>query len=143
MLDLDLLPEEYAVCRLAAGSALPDGLHAGPDSGVVSVTWTRDEVSIICRADRAPTGATVETPWRCFRVVGPLDLALTGILASLVAPLADARVNIFAFSTFDTDYLLVPAVRLAEAMTALTGAGHRVAPPTVASHQSERSVSPH
>jgi hypothetical protein len=29
-----------------------------------------------------------------------VDLALTGILASLVVPLADARVNIFAFSTF-------------------------------------------
>lgn len=34
--------------------------------------------------------------------------------------------NIFAFSTFDTDYLLVPAVRLDEAVAALTGAGHRV-----------------
>ena len=34
------------------------------------------------------------------------------MLASLIGPLADARVNIFAFSTYDTDYLLVPAVRL-------------------------------
>ena len=50
----------------------------------------------------------------------PARLALTGILASLVGPLADARVNIFAFSTYDTDYLLVPAVRLAEAIAALT-----------------------
>jgi hypothetical protein len=135
MLDLDLLPEEYAVCRLAAGAAVPDGLRGGPDSDVVSITWTRDEISIICRTDRAPPDATVETPWRCFRVIGPLDLALTGVLASLVVPLADARVNIFAFSTFDTDYLLVPAVRLAEAMTALTGAGHRVA-----ARMSERGV---
>jgi hypothetical protein len=84
-------------------------------------------VSIICRADRVPDGATIETPWRCLRVVGPLDLALTGILASLVAPLADARVNIVAFSTFGTDYLLVPSVRLAEAVATLAAAGHRVA----------------
>lgn len=129
MLDLDLLPEEYAVCRLPAGSAVPSGLTAGRSStGVVSVSWTPDEVSIICRADRVPDEATVETPWRCFRVVGPLGLALTGILASLVAPLADARVNIVAFSTFDTDYLLVPAVRLAEALAALVRAGHRITP---------------
>ena len=58
-----------------------------------------------------------------------MNLALTGILASLVNPLADARVNIFAFSTHDTDYVLVPAVRLDEALGALTSAGHRVATP--------------
>jgi uncharacterized protein len=126
MLDLDLLAEEYAVCRLPVGTPIPAALFEDPDAGVVSVTRTADEISVICRTDRAPSDATVETPWRCFRVIGPLDLALTGILASLVVPLADARVNIFAFSTFDTDYLLVPAVRVSEAVTALTAAGHRV-----------------
>ncbi|MEV4640296.1 ACT domain-containing protein [Actinoplanes sp. NPDC049548] len=127
MLDLDLLPEEYAVCRLPAGSTLPASLSNGPDDkGVISVTWSSDELSVICPADRAPEGATVEAGWRCLRVVGPLDLALTGVLASLAGPLADARVNIFAFSTYDTDYLLVPQVRLTEAMDTLTAAGHRV-----------------
>jgi uncharacterized protein len=126
MLDLDLLPEEYAVCRLPAGTALPASLHSGPDDkSVVSVTWAPDETSIICPADRVPEGATAETPWRCLRVVGPLDLALTGVLASLVGPLAEARVNIVTFSTYDTDYLLVPTVRLREAMDTLKGAGHR------------------
>jgi hypothetical protein len=128
MLDLDLLPEEYAVCRLPAGSALPTSLSSGPDDkGVISVTWAPDELSIICPADRVPQDATVEASWRCLRVVGPLDLALTGVLASLVGPLADARVNIVAFSTYDTDYVLIPAVRLSEAMDTLTAAGHRVA----------------
>jgi hypothetical protein len=97
---------------------------SGPD--VISVTWTPDEVSILCPADRVPAGASVETPWRCLRVAGPVQLALTGILASIVSPLAEARVNIFAFSTFDTDYVLVPAVRLNEALAALNAAGHRV-----------------
>jgi uncharacterized protein len=126
MFDLDLLPEEYAVCRLPAGSAIPASLSAGPpDKSVISVTWAPDELSIICPADRVPADATVETPWRCMRVVGPLDLALTGVLASLVGPLAEARVNIVTFSTYDTDYLLVPTVRLREAMDTLKGAGHR------------------
>jgi hypothetical protein len=128
MLDLDLLPEEYAVCRLPAGSPMPASLSSGPDDkSVISVTWAPDELSIICPSDRVPPGAVVETPWRCFRVVGPLDLAMTGILASLVGPLADARVNIVTFSTFDTDYLLVPTVRLTEAVDTLTRAGHRMA----------------
>ena len=124
MLDLDLLPEEYAVCRLSAGSPLPPGLsEAG--NGVVSVTWSADEVSVVCPADRVPPDATAESPWRCLRVVGPLDFALTGVLASLVAPLAEARVNIMAFSTYDTDYVLVPCVRLDEAIATLTKVGHR------------------
>ena len=126
MLDLELLPGEYAICRLPAGSPLPAGLIQTPPEGVLSVTWTADEVSILCPAERVPDDATVETPWRCLRVAGPVQLALTGILASIVSPLADARVNIFAFSTFDTDYVVVPAVRLGEALAALAGAGHRL-----------------
>ena len=127
MLDLVLLPDDYAVCRLPAGSDLPPGLRRG--EGVVSITWTPEETSIICTSDQAPAEGIVNTPWRCLRVNGPVNLALTGILASLVNPLAEARVNIFAFSTYDTDYLLVPAVRLDEALPALAAAGHRVTTP--------------
>jgi hypothetical protein len=127
MLDLELLGDDYAVCRLPAGTAVPSRLSKLATTGaVVSVTWTPAEVSIMCPAVHAPEGAVVETPWRCFRVAGPVNLALTGILASIIAPLADARVNIFAFSTYDTDYLLVPSVRLAEAVAALSAAGHRI-----------------
>ncbi|MDG4822088.1 ACT domain-containing protein [Asanoa sp. WMMD1127] len=124
---LDLLPDDYAVCRLPAGSALPPGLVGGGNgAGVLSVTWTADEVSVICRADQVPDGATAEAPWRCLRVAGPLDFALTGVLASMVEPLAAARVTIMAFSTYDTDYILVPSVRLAEAVATLDRAGHPV-----------------
>jgi hypothetical protein len=129
MLDLALLPGDYAICRLPAGSAVPAGLAEAATSRteVISVTWTPEEVSILCPAGRVPAGASVETPWRCLRIVGPVQLALTGVLASILSPLADARVNIFAFSTYDTDYLLVPTVRLSEALAALSAAGHRVA----------------
>jgi hypothetical protein len=128
MLDLDLLPEEYAVCRLPAGSPIPASLATGPDDkSVIALSWDPDELSIICPTDRVPNGAVADTAWRCLRVVGPLDLALTGVLASLIGPLADARVNIVTFSTYTTDYLLVPAVRLTEAVDTLTAAGHRIA----------------
>ena len=127
MLDLDLLPEEYAVCRLPGGSALPASLASGPDDkSVISVSWASDELSIICPSDRVPDEAVADTAWRCLRVVGPLDLALTGVLASLIGPLADARVNIVTFSTYTTDYLLVPSVRLSEAVDTLVAAGHRI-----------------
>jgi hypothetical protein len=127
MLDLDLLPEEYAVCRLPAGSPLPASLSNGPDEKtVISLSWTPEELSIICPADRVPPDAVADTAWRCLRVVGPLDLALTGVLASLIGPLAGARVNIVTFSTYTTDYLLVPTVRLTEAVDTLKAAGHRI-----------------
>ncbi|WP_433792744.1 ACT domain-containing protein [Actinoplanes sp. CA-252034] len=127
MLDLDLLPGEYAVCRLPAGSTLPATLTAGPDDkSVISVTWGVDELSVICPNDRVPENAEVDTAWRCLRVAD-LTLAMTGVLASLVGPLAEARVNIVTFSTYDTDYLLVPTVRLTEAVNTLTAAGHRIA----------------
>jgi hypothetical protein len=56
----------------------------------------------------------------------PLDLALTGVLASLPVPLARAGVAIFAVSAYDTDHVLVRSERLAEAVAALRGAGHRI-----------------
>ncbi|MFC0004221.1 ACT domain-containing protein [Micromonospora siamensis] len=127
MLDVALLPGEYAVCRLAAGAPLPATLWGElDDADVVTVSWTAEGISLICPVTRVPAGATVETDWRCLRVVGPLDLAVTGTLAALVDPLAAARVSVVAFSTFDTDHLLVPAVRLTEATGALERAGHRV-----------------
>jgi hypothetical protein len=128
MLDLDLLPQEYAVCRLPAGSPIPASLAAGPDEkGVISLSWAPDELSIICPADRVPDGAVADTAWRCLRVASQVELTLSGVIASLIGPLAEARVNIVTFSTYSTDYLLVPSVRLAEAVDALHAAGHRIA----------------
>ncbi|PWR05712.1 ACT domain-containing protein [Micromonospora acroterricola] len=127
MLDIALLPGEYAVCRLAAGSALPHELSSGlGQADVVTVSWTADGISVICPTERAPAQAVVETAWRCLRVAGPVDVPGTGTLAALVDPLAEARVSVVTFSTFDTDYLLVPAVRLTEGTAALERAGHRV-----------------
>lgn len=127
MLDIALLPGEYAVCRLAAGTDLPPAVWSDLDTRqVVSVSWTADGLSLTCPVERVPREVAVETTWRCLRVVGPLDLALTGVLAALVGPLAEARVNVIAFSTYDTDHLLVPEVRLGEARAVLHRAGHRV-----------------
>jgi hypothetical protein len=61
-----------------------------------------------------------------FQVAGPLEFSLTGVLAAIAVPLADAGVSIFAISTFDTDYLLVKEDDVAKAMEALRAAGHSV-----------------
>jgi hypothetical protein len=68
----------------------------------------------------------VEAGWRALAVQGPLDFGLTGILAALAAPLAAARISIFAVSTYDTDYVLVRDRDLERAVLALREAGHSV-----------------
>ena len=60
------------------------------------------------------------------RVAGAMDFSVVGILAALVTPLAEAGIGIFAFSTFDTDYLLVKAGDVPRAVAALRAAGHVV-----------------
>lgn len=123
-LPLTLLPDLLAVCRLPPDAPLP-AWAAGP--GFVSITRTDEELSIVVRQDRVPGDITAVGPWRALKVQGPLDFALTGILAALTVPLAEAGISLFAIATYDTDYILVRAETLEAAITALTAAGHRVA----------------
>jgi hypothetical protein len=57
-------------------------------------------------------------------VIGTLDFSLTGIVATLAQPLAEAGISIFDISTYDTDHILVRDAHLAAARTALEAAGH-------------------
>ena len=60
------------------------------------------------------------------QIEGRLAFTLTGVLASVAAPLAKAGISIFAVSTYDTDYLLVSDKDLREAAQALESAGHAI-----------------
>jgi uncharacterized protein len=124
---LRVLDGELAIARLEAGQSLPAWAAAPGDAGLHAVVHTRSELSIVCAGARVPDGVRAERGWRALAVEGPLDLGLTGVLAALLAPLADAGVAIFAVSTYDTDYVLVRAERLTEAVAALRAAGHAVA----------------
>jgi hypothetical protein len=62
------------------------------------------------------------------RVEGPLDHELVGVLAAFAEPLASARIPIFAISTHDTDWVLVPDDRLEQAAASLRAAGHYLGP---------------
>jgi hypothetical protein len=122
-MDLSFIADSFAVCRLAAGADIP--AWALLDRSFVSITYTADELSIVCPLAYVPAGVPAERHWMALKVEGPLDLELTGILASLVAPLAAAGISLFAISTFDTDYLLIKEQHLAHARQVLEEAGHR------------------
>lgn len=112
-----------AICRLGPDNEIPN--WAG-SAAFTSVTRTRTELSIVCPEDAVPDGIARESGWRILQVEGPLDFALTGVLASIAGPLAEAFVSIFAISTFDTDYVLVRESDVDGAVEALRNAGHRV-----------------
>jgi uncharacterized protein len=121
-LELTLLPERFAVCRLDSGDE--SDLRAA--TGLFSVTRTANELSVVCPEDDAPEAAQVSAGWRAFEVGGPLDHTATGVLASIAAPLAEADVPLFPLATYDTDYVLVRESDLDSAAEALRAAGHQV-----------------
>lgn len=120
-LTLKLLEGQSAVCRLPAGATLPHWFAPGAFS---HVSWTDDELSIVCDEHRVPGDVQCERGWRTLMLRGPFDFDLTGILLQVLTPLARAGIGIFAVSTFDTDYVLVKQTHLDAAVTALRNAGH-------------------
>jgi len=121
---LSELPGRYAVCRLAPGDPVPP-----PAAG--AALWcaarTDHELSVVCPEADVPPGARVEPGWAVLALAGPFALeGETGILSSVLDPLAAAEISIFALSTFDTDYVLVHAQALRAAAGALRAAGHAV-----------------
>jgi uncharacterized protein len=119
---LKTLDDRLGVCRLAASAAVP----RWATGGFVSVTRTAAELSVVCAEEAIPEEVTSERGWRCIAVEGPLSFELTGIVATLTAPLAEAGIPVFVLSTYDTDYLLVREEHLRSACAALAGAGHAV-----------------
>jgi predicted N-acetyltransferase YhbS len=113
----------FAVCKLPTGSPLPPWATAGD---LFSVTRTHDELSVVCRQEAVPEGVGSERGWSCLRVAGTMPFTLVGVLASITTPVARVGVGVFAFSTFDTDYLLVKAGDMPKAVAALRAAGHLV-----------------
>src|SRR5882762_5303880 len=96
-LELSLLPERFAISRLATEPPLPAWGTQGP---FFSVTRTGDELSIVTELSRVPVGVQSQPAWRVLKVHGPFVLSEIGILATLATPLAEAKISLFAVSTF-------------------------------------------
>lgn len=120
-LRFSVVPGSFTVLRLDPDAAVPPGVLVPPFH---SVTRTPAELSIVCPDGAVPDGARAERGWAILALQGPFPFELTGILASVLVPLAKAGVGIFALSTFDTDWVLVKRERLDEALAALAAAGH-------------------
>jgi hypothetical protein len=119
------LPGPYAIVRLAPDANIPEWATKGD---FLSITRTADDLSIVCPADKLPPDAHSTHHWACYKLEGPFAFSQTGILLSFIEPLSDNGVPIFAISTYDTDYVLVPEEFVGMAQRALDEAGHELRP---------------
>ncbi len=58
------------------------------------------------------------------RLAGTFELDLVGVLIQILTPLAAVGIEIFALSTYHTDYLLIRSHRVEDAGGALVDQGH-------------------
>lgn len=122
-LTLKLLDETFAIHSLAVNSPMPQAVLDAP---IYFIAKTYEEVSIVAPEHVKINSDDVEPGWQALEVVGPLDFTLTGILASISTVLANAKISIFAISTFDTDYILVKRENIDNAISVLKNNDYQV-----------------
>ena len=115
-ISLKALPIKLAICRLEKNAPIPDWALK---HDFFSITRTDEELSIVCPESLVPKSVKAEKGWAVLKVQGPLDFGLTGILSSLLTPLAKNKISVFALSTYDTDYILVKEHAIDEALEIL------------------------
>jgi hypothetical protein len=120
---LTLLNEIFNIHRLAPNAEVP---VAALESPFFAITRTDEELSLVLPEKIEFESKKSETGWVCFKVEGPLEFGLVGLLAGISSALAQAGTSIFALSTFDTDYVLVKREQVQVARDALISAGYQV-----------------
>jgi hypothetical protein len=117
--------QAMALVRLAPDSPDPDWAQGGP---LVSISRTSDEISVVCPtfALPEPVPGPVEGPFTVTRAAGALEFSQIGVLLRLLKPLADAGIPVLSVSTFDTDWVLVPAAQSVVAASVWRHAGYTV-----------------
>jgi len=123
-LTLKILEDYYAICKLPAGSGIPDWIK---DSDFLSITRTKDELSFVCQQSLLPADMKDSNKdWRIFEISSPLDFSLVGIIAQLSNILKNEAIPIFVISTYLTDFILVKNNYLEKATSALKSYGYEV-----------------
>jgi hypothetical protein len=115
-MELILLPDRLAICRLPQNAPIPPWALAGD---FYAVFRNEAELSIVCPDGHPPAEIRTDSGWRALKVRGPLPLSEIGVIAALSAPLAEAGIAVFVISAFDTDYLLVKETDLSKAVRVL------------------------
>ena len=122
-------PEKMIVAGLPAGAEVPPWAES---ASLFSISATATDTTIVCAGRSVPKKVPHEGPFTAFAVQGPLDFALTGVLHTLLGPLAEAEISVFTISTYPTDWILVPTGKAEAAAEEWRRRGHTVTPAPVA-----------
>jgi hypothetical protein len=120
---LTLLAKTFTLHRMGPNAEVPASVLHSP---FFAITRTDDELSLVLLDWIEIESEKSEKGWACFKVEGPLEFGLVGVLAGISSALEQAGVPIFALSTFDTDYVLVKREQVQVARDALISAGYQV-----------------
>ncbi|GAK62328.1 amino acid-binding act domain-containing protein [Moesziomyces antarcticus] len=152
-LDVLVQPDEYMLARLPPTLRLPTPLLElisnppaveGSEPLFCTVSRTHRELSILVSTgthfsatklrsqlgspgpEDEADGFGIDGPWRAFRIRGPMQFHLVGVLLEFSKCLAAHSISIFAVSTWDTDYICVKQDNFDAACDALKQDGWNV-----------------
>jgi hypothetical protein len=118
---LRLLKQPFFVTQLHPNAAIPvsfmEALSSDTSGRFLSITRTAEEISIVGEATAILAVDVDDSKWRCINIAGPMEFGLiskriaystyltplaglTGVLSSFTAPLKDAKIPVFAVSTW-------------------------------------------
>ena len=120
---LKKLDGAYAVSKVFHLDKIPDWVDG---EGFVSINRTDDELSLVCLENRVPANITTEFGWTCFKFLGPFEFDDAGVLLSIIRPLSESGIGVFAISTYNGDTLLLKQKDVDAAVTLLKANGHSV-----------------
>ncbi len=115
-LKIKILPGDYTIFKLPAGSKLPDWVDK---TRFYSMTDTGEETSVICSGEGTPENFPHQCSMKIFKIDAEIDFSLTGVINSVTAPLAAKKIPLFSISTFNTDYFFIKMEHAERAVEAL------------------------
>jgi hypothetical protein len=113
---------EYALVYIPRPHRMPEWAAGN----FIAIIQAGESMTVVCNAHAAPATLESKRGFRCLEIVGSFDLTSVGVVAAAARPLAEEGISIFAYSTWQTDYILIQYHDLERAKKALASAGHVV-----------------
>ena len=118
-----VLDKRYTLTQLPPGAPFPGNANGS----FMAMIASREGISIMSEEAAAAHEHRTRAGFRCLEVSGTFDIESVGVLAAAVEPLAHSGISVFAYSTWERDYMLVQEKDLDRAIHALREAGHSIA----------------
>lgn len=104
-ISISIMSQEFAIHRLKPTASIP--LQLLDNEEVFHISRTEDELSIVCSETIQLQSDQVSKSYKCFKILGPLDFNMVGVISKIAEILKGRDIPIFVISTFDTDYILI------------------------------------